>query len=212
MLVRAVLCTAVLVALVLGAACDDVRDVELEDAVGTFVLKRVAGKKVGDRDRDHLDEVDSLTAADRLDDRDRRRDRVGKDDRDKRDDRPRPRLLEKTAEFVILVVHETVRLRPDGTGTITSVVDLFLIETGEFVGRKTITRDVRFALDDGTIVIADLCDPEELDCVLPRNLVMWPEPTWSPTVLYQAFSPGGPALLYERVSRRAVVDVDVDVD
>src|SRR5690606_39861315 len=55
-----------------------------------------------------------------------RRDR---DDKDKdKDDRARPRLLEKTAEFEILVVHETVRLRPDGTGTITSVVDLFLID------------------------------------------------------------------------------------
>src|SRR5690606_37471281 len=92
-------------------------------------------------------------------------------------DGPRPRLLEKTAEFEVLVVHETVRLRPDVSGTITSVVDLFLIETGEFDGRRTITRDVRFALDDGTILIADLCDPEEVHCVLPRNLVMWPEPT-----------------------------------
>jgi len=208
MRVRAVLCTAVLVALVLGAACDDVRDVELEDAVGTFVLKRVAGKKVGDRDRDDVD-GDTLIIADLLGERDRRRDRDDKDD-DK--DKPRPRLLEKTAEFVILVVHETVRLRPDGTGTITSVVDLFLIETGEFIGREIITRDVRFVLDDGTIVIADLCDPEEVDCLLRRSLVMWPEPTWSPKVLYQAFSPGGPALLYERVSRLAEVDVEVDLD
>jgi len=211
MRVRAVQCTALAIALALGAACD-VRDVELEDAVGTFVLKRVAGKKVGDRerdrDRDRVDEEDGLSTADHLGDIDHRRDRHDKD-KDK-DDKPRPRLLEKTAEFVILVVHETVRLRPDGTGTITSVVDLFLIETGKFAGRRIITRDVRFVLDDGKILIADLCDPEELECVLPRNLVMWPEPTWSPKVLYQAFSPGGPALLYERVSRVADVDVDVD--
>jgi len=198
---RARRCAALAVALALGAACDSVRDVELEDAVGTFVLTRVAGKRVGERDRvpdgDDVAEAELLGGRDRFRDRDRRRDR---------DDGPRPRLLEKTAEFEVLVVHETVRLRPDGSGTITSVVDLFLIETGEFDGRRTITRDVRFALDDGTILIADLCDPEEVHCVLPRNLVMWPEPTWSPKVLYQAFSPGGPALLYERVSRRADLD------
>ena len=89
------------------------------------------------------------------------------------------------------------------------MVDLFLIETGKFDGRRTITREIRFVLDDGTIEILDLCDPD-VDCVLPRSLVMWPEPTWSPKVLYQAFSPfGGPALLYQRVSRRAEVD-DLD--
>src|SRR5690606_40156809 len=116
-----------------------------------------------------LDDPDLLGSADRRSDRDHRRDR---DDKGK-DDRARPRLLEKTAEFEILVVHETIRLRADGTGTITSVVDLFLIETGKFDERRTITRDVRFTLDDDQILIADLCDPE-VDCVLPRTLVMWP--------------------------------------
>lgn len=184
MLVRTSVCTLLVAGLVAGAGCEGVVDVELEDAVGTFVLKRVAGKKLPDaKDRDDRDGLDG---------RDGRRDR---DDR-----RSRPRLIAETAEFEVLIEHETIRLRPDGTGTITSVVDLFRIEDGMFEERRTITRDVRFVLDDGRIEIVDLCRTEA-DCVLPRDLIMRPEPSWFQDVLYQAFSPfDGPALLYERVS------------
>ena len=212
MLRRALLCTLVGTTLGLGAGCEGTLDLDLDEAVGTFVLKCVAGKDLPDvlfldtLDLDTLDlDVFGLDVRDRdgfrdCDDR-RFRDRRFRDRRDRDDDRfDIGRLIDVTAEFEIRIVHETIRLRPGGTGTITSVVNLFLIETGEVDGRRIITRDILFVIDDDRIEIVDVC-PSEIDCVFPRALVMRREPSWVRDQLYQAFSPfGGPALLYVRVS------------